>query len=148
VRRAAALSLLAVLALVGCKASVEVGDVRETTEPDVAAIESVVMALGYEDDRAEDPTDVFPPDAEAIYAVVTLANPTDEDVEVRSDWIAVDAGGEKNRKIVETTETFKADTEGTIGFSLMMETEYPTGDYRVEIYLDDELADEAEFTVE
>lgn len=144
VRKVTVVLALVVVGFASCKASVKVGNVPD----DAATVESVEMALGYENDEAVDPTDVFPTDTEAIYAVVTVSNPTDEEVDVRAEWIAVDAGGEVDTKIVDHTETVSPGGEGTIGLKFTLPNEFPTGEYAVDVYLNDEAVDGAEFSVE
>lgn len=125
----------------------QVGNPPDTPRED-AVVDSVQTALGYGDDTAIDPTQVFRPDVEAIYAVVAVRNPTDKEVPLRAEWIAVDAGGEGDAVIVGHTETITPESEGTVGFEFTLPGEFPIGRYAVRVYLEGALEQTAEFTVE
>ena len=72
---------------------------------------------------------------------------------VKAVWIIVDAGGMENKKIFEkevviTPEAIKGVKEPSrIDFTLTHNNPYPTGDYKTEIYLNDELAETVEFKI-
>lgn len=130
----------------GCRASVQVGNPPDTPTED-AVVDNVQMARGYGEDTAIDPTEVFSPDAQAIWAVVAVRNPTGKDVLIRAEWVAVEAGGEKDAVIVGHTETVTARSEGTVGFEFTLPREFPIGSYAVRIYLNGALEQTAEFVV-
>ena len=73
---------------------------------------------------------------------------------VKAAWIAVDAGGMENKKIFEkevilTEEALKdAKTKDRVDFTLSHDNPYPTGEYKVEVFLNGELADSIDFEIE
>ncbi|HLO14596.1 MAG TPA: hypothetical protein VK206_07195 [Anaerolineales bacterium] len=87
--------------------------------------------------------------SDVIYAVTDLANaPRGTKLEVR--WIAVKAAGTESNKQFDA-QTFNVTDElftGTTFFQLSNAAPWPTGQYRVDLYLNDALADSAEFNVQ
>ena len=73
---------------------------------------------------------------------------------VKAVWIAANAGGMEDKKIFEkevafTEETLKnAKIKDRVDFTLSHDNPYPTGEYKVEIYLNGELADSIDFEIE
>jgi outer membrane usher protein FimD/PapC len=73
---------------------------------------------------------------------------------VKGVWIAVDAGGLENKKILEKEIILNAETlkgvkeKDRVDFTLSHDNPYPKGDYKIDIYLNRELADTVEFTIE
>jgi hypothetical protein len=73
---------------------------------------------------------------------------------VRGVWTVVDAGGMKDKKILDraiemTDEKIKeSKNPSRIDFTLSHDNPYPPGDYKFEVYLNGQLADTVEFTVE
>ncbi len=128
-----AMAVLA-LALPGCNASFSTANVSKA-----------VLAT---DQEGENPTTTFAPD-QAFYYVVDLANAPD-DTRVRAVWTAVDVdaeGAEPNTVIDEASVTTGS---GQIFFDLTNDGPWPTGTYRVDLYLDEgkEPAETTELTVE
>ena len=72
---------------------------------------------------------------------------------VKAIWTIVDAGGTENKKILEkeveiTVQTIEGVEEpNRINFGLTHNDPFPTGDYKAEIYLNDELVKTVEFKV-
>jgi outer membrane usher protein FimD/PapC len=72
---------------------------------------------------------------------------------LKAVWATVDAGGQQDKKILEKTveimpEAIKGVEEpNRINFSLTPNEPFPTGDYKVDIYLNDELAKTVEFEI-
>ena len=68
--------------------------------------------------------------------------------------IAVDAGSRENKKILEKEITLNAETlkgvkeKDPVDFTLSHDNPYPKGDYKIDIYLNGELADTVEFTIQ
>lgn len=124
---------LAAILLAACEFSVS-----------TANIPNAFMAADHDGNQ---PTNVFAPD-QVLYAIVDLANAPD-DTTVRAEWIAVavDADVEPNYLIDEATITGGA---GRLTFTLENEPGmlWPIGDYRVDLYLNDEVHSSLEFQVQ
>ena len=107
-----------------------------------ANIGSAVLAR---DEAGTEPTTAFSP-TDTFYLLVELANAPD-DTTVRAVWYAVDVGdvAPANTLIDEATLTSGS---GTLTFDLVSDTQWPPGTYRVELYLNDELSQTLEFSVE
>jgi hypothetical protein len=95
-----------------------------------AKISSAKMAR---DQDGKQPTETFSP-GEPFYCIVELSN-APKDTEVRAVWTAVKAEGAKpNTKIDEAKTTSGS---GQLQFNLSNEGPWPTGDYKVDLYLND-----------
>jgi hypothetical protein len=93
-----------------------------------ANISSAKMAR---DQDGKQPAETFSPD-EPFYCIVELSNAPD-DTEVRAVWIAVKAeGADPNTKIDEAKTTSGS---GQLQFNLSNDGPWPTGDYKVDLYL-------------
>lgn len=80
-------------------------------------------------------TTVFAPD-QVFYAIVELKNAPD-DTTVKAIWTAVNVEGvEPNFYIAETT---LSSGDGTLTFELSNDNLWPGGQYKVDLYLNDEL---------
>ena len=99
-------------------------------------------------DKDTKPAKTFQADVAKLYAFFRT-NGTEKGEKLRGVWIAKDVGdaAPKGTKIYESTLT--ADQDDFYGaFSLSKPTKgWPAGNYKVEIYLEDELATTAEFTI-
>ena len=106
-----------------------------------ANIASAVMAR---DAAGSDQTDVFDP-SDTFYCVVDLQNAPD-DTTVRAVWTAVSAEGvDANTQIDETTLTTGS---GNLQFELSNPDLWPAGQYKVDLYLNDDLERTVEFSVQ
>jgi hypothetical protein len=86
------------------------------------------------DPEGKEPTRVFSPD-ETFYCVAELSNAPD-DTNVRALWTAVDVeGANPNTKIDEVSTTGGS---GQLQFDLTNDGPWPVGEYRVELFLNDE----------
>ena len=95
-----------------------------------ANISSAKMAR---DQDGEQPTKTFSPD-EPFYCIVELSN-APNDTKVRALWTAVKAeGAEPNTEIDEAKTTSGS---GQLQFNLSNQGPWPTGDYKVDLYLID-----------
>jgi cell division septal protein FtsQ len=95
-----------------------------------ANISSAKMAT---DEEGENPTETFSPD-EPFYCIVELSN-APNDTEVRAVWTAVKAeGADPNTKIDEAKTTSGS---SQLQFNLSNQSPWPTGDYKVDLYLND-----------
>jgi hypothetical protein len=106
-----------------------------------ANIDSAVMAR---DPAGSDQTDVFDP-SDTFYCVVDLQSAPD-DTTVRAVWTAVNAEGvDANTLIDETTLTTGS---SNLQFELSNTDLWPAGQYKVDLYLNDELDRTVEFSVQ
>ena len=96
----------------------------------------------YEDGSEE--TTVFAQD-EIIYCIVVLKNAPDETV-VKAEWIAVDVENTEPNFVIDVVEITTG--SDTLTFNLSNTGLWPLGDYRVDIYLNEELANSLAFSVQ
>jgi hypothetical protein len=95
-----------------------------------ANISSAKMAR---DQDGKQPTETFSPN-DPFYCIVELSNAPD-DTKVRAVWSAVKVQGAKpNTKIDEAKTTSGG---GQLQFNLSNDGPWPTGDYKVDLYLND-----------
>jgi hypothetical protein len=86
------------------------------------------------DPEGNDPTKVFSPD-ETFYCIADLSNAPD-DTKVKAVWTAVNVEGVKpDTKIKETSATGGS---GQLQFSLANDGSWPVGEYKVELFLNDQ----------
>jgi hypothetical protein len=110
-----------------------------------ARIASVELARGFQDNKAVDVTQTFAPTDNPFHAVVTLGNAPD-DTTLKAVWTVVDAGeGEYQNQVIDETEI---QTGGVADFTLTNEQAWPSGTYKVDIYLNNELDRSVEFEVQ
>ena len=105
-----------------------------------ARIAGVQMAR---DAEGTQPTTDFTPE-DTFFALVELENAPDETT-VRAVWTAVAVEGTEPDTQIEETELETG--SGTVQFELSNTNLWPAGDYKVDIYLNGELAETAEFRV-
>ncbi len=143
--------------LIGCSLSLALGHSAIGKEEDEDAddsesevtIEKTVLAREVED-RFEPVKSFKPSDT---FAVLVFLNEPKIGTRLKAIWTIVDAGGTENKKILEkavelTPETIKGVEEpNRINFSLTHDDPFPAGDYKTEIYLNDELVKTVEFKV-
>ena len=99
-------------------------------------------------DPEDDPTTVFASDTSKIYAIFKTKGAKNGD-KARGVLIADDVGdaAPANTKVLDTTITLEGDTEdGDFNFSKPTNG-WPVGKYHIDIYVNDELATTAKFTV-
>ena len=95
-----------------------------------ASISNAEMAR---DQDGKQPTETFSPD-EPFYCIVELSNAPD-DTSVRAVWTAVEVeGADANTRIDEARTTSGS---GQLQFNLSNQGPWPTGDYKVDLYLND-----------
>ena len=109
-----------------------------------ASTANIGSAILARDEAGSEPTTTFAP-TDTFYLIVELNNAPD-DTTVRAVWYAVDGGdvAPANTLIDEATLTSGS---GTLTFDLVSDTQWPPGTYRVELYLNDEIAQTLEFSV-
>jgi hypothetical protein len=106
-----------------------------------ANIDEAVMAR---DPEGEQPTTVFGPN-DVFYCVVDLANAPD-DTTVRAEWTAVNVEGVDPNTAIDQTELTTG--SGELNFELSNTSPWPSGAYKVDLYLNGELDRTLEFTVQ
>ena len=88
------------------------------------------------DEAGKNPTKVFSPEDKTFYLIAELSN-APEDTAVKALWTAVDVEGVKpNLKIDESRIT--TDESGQLTFDLTNDGPWPVGDYKVELFLNDD----------
>ncbi len=117
---------------------------------DAVSIEKVTLVRDAGDKF--EPVESFKP-GDTFGVLVKLSEPKNG-TRVKAIWTAVNADGLKDKKIFEkevtiTPETIKGVKEpDRIDFTLSHNNPYPAGDYKVDIYLNGELDQTVEFTIE
>jgi len=81
-------------------------------------------------------TTVFTPDQQTFYLLVDLANAPD-DTAVRAVWTAVEADGVEPNFVIDEASVTSGDS--TLTFDLANDSLWPTGSYKVDVYLNEEL---------
>jgi len=107
-----------------------------------ASIDSVVLAA---DEEGTLETTVFSPE-DTFYCIVTLANAPD-DTTVRAAWTAVEVEGEEPDTLIDETET-TSDGNDVLTFNLSLDSSWPVGKYKVDLYLNGTLDQTVEFEVQ
>ena len=114
----------------------------------VARAQDVSVKVTMSDEIEGDAMTTFTPDTFKIYALFKTKGAKNGD-KIRGVLIAEDVGSvaPPNTKVLETKIDMEGDTEdGDFNFSKPTKG-WPTGKYRVEIYLNDKLATTAKFSV-
>ncbi len=96
----------------------------------------------YEDGSEE--TTVFTQD-ETIYCIVVLKNAPDETV-VKTEWIAVDVENTEPNYLIDVVEITTG--SDTLTFDLSNTGLWPLGEYRADVYLNEELSSSLAFSVQ
>ena len=96
------------------------------------------------DDAGSNPTTTFSQDAPAFYAIVDLRNAPDDTV-LRAVWIAEDVEDVESGFVIDEAELVNG--SNMAHFSLENDQLWPLGQYKVDIYLNDELAQTLTFEV-
>jgi hypothetical protein len=136
--RNALVVLVAVMALVFSSLACSLGN-RELS------LTNLRLAL---DKDGNNPTTTFST-TDVFYAVADLAN-APQGTKVEAKWTAVDAADtEPNLEFqTQTLDITEENFTGTIYFQLSNDQGWPTGQYKVDLYLNGALAQSAEFSVQ
>jgi hypothetical protein len=105
---------------------------------------NISQAQMARDEEGNDPTTVFNQD-DVFYAVIQLENAPD-DTALKAVWAAVDADDTEPNFMIDEVEITAG--SGSVNFNLTNDKLWPVGDYKVDIYLNDELDRTLEFEVE
>lgn len=106
-----------------------------------ANIKDVTMAR---DAEGQAPTTTFAQD-DTFHCLVQLANAPDETT-VKAAWTAVEAEGVEPHFFIDETELTTG--SGQLHFNLSNDNLWPTGKYKVDLYLNGKLSRTVDFTVE
>ena len=120
--------VLAALACGGSISTANIASAKMTTDSDGAQETSVY---------AQDQT---------FYCIVELAN-TPEDTKLKAVWTGVELEGEQPNLLIDEAE-MTAGNENVFTFNLTNNQLWPTGKYKVDLYLNDKLDRTLEFTVQ
>jgi hypothetical protein len=90
-------------------------------------------------------TTVFSQD-QTFYCIVNLAN-APEDTKLKAVWTAVEVEGEQPNLLIDQAE-MTSGNQNVFTFNLTNNQLWPTGKYKVDLYLNDKLDRTLEFTVE
>jgi hypothetical protein len=116
------LALILVLILSACSVSASTANISAAT-----------MA---QDEAGKNPTRIFSPNDQTFYLIAELSN-APEDTVVKAVWTAIDVEGVKpNLKIDESRIT--ADGSGQLTFDLTNDGPWPVGEYKVDLFLNDD----------
>jgi hypothetical protein len=96
------------------------------------------------DSAGDQPTTIFGQN-DVLYAVVQLTNAPDDTV-VKAIWIAVDVEGVDPDFQIEETELETG--SGELYFELSNTSPWPTGSYRVDLYLNGEMNQSLSFIIQ
>jgi len=108
-----------------------------------ASTANIAEAWMAHDEAGEQKTDVFAQD-EVFYCKVELANAPD-DTMVKASWTAVNVEGEEPNIFLDETELTTGDN--ILTFELSNNGLWPTGSYKVDVYLNGELDQTLAFEV-
>ncbi len=109
-----------------------------------ASTANIKEAKMAKDPEGNQPTTVFAPD-DVFYCVVELANAPD-DTTVKASWTAVQAEGVEPNTFIDETDLTSG--SGNLQFELSNSSLWPSGTYKVDLYLNGELDRTLEFTVQ
>ena len=128
--------VLAILFICGCQASVTTANFQ-----DLATASEV-------DSETQEPiteTQVFAVDTPVIYVTGRVENAPEATV-IKASWIYLDLDPEY---LIEEAELTLEEVSSAIAFSLSKpDNGWPAGEYKVELYIDNDLAETVTFTVE
>ena len=111
--------------------------------PEPVSIESIILSKDIGPDSVPvDPATEFKSGTSIIYISVKVNNMTPED-KLTVEWNYLETGDEINTSDFATEET----GSGYIGFNIKVDQGFPTGNYNVLVYLNDELYETLEFSV-
>jgi hypothetical protein len=101
-----------------------------------ASTANISAAKMARDEAGKNPTKVFSPEDKTFYLIAELSN-APEETAVKALWRAVDVEGVKpNLKIDESRIT--TDGSGKLIFDLTNEGPWPVGEYKVDLFLNDD----------
>lgn len=108
-------------------------------------VESVTFSRDDGDGAAGETVTSFAPSDRIQHATIRLSTLA-SGATVHIKWIAVDAGGEQNVTVVE--QDFEAIVGNTVNLKVSLPNDWPVGSYKLDVYIDGELAASEPITVE
>src|ERR1700730_2348905 len=123
----------------------------EDTDESESEVTIKKTVLAREQDDKFEPVKSFKPDD--TFAVLIFLSEAKVGTKLKAVWTIVDAGDHQDEKILEkkielTEEAIDGVKEANrINFSLTHDKPFPTGDYKVDIYLNGELAKTVPFKI-
>lgn len=109
------------------------------------AISELHMAKDNGNEEPGDETNSFGPDDRTIHCVAKLAD-AKAGTQMKFSWFIVDAGGSKNEKIKDIDYTTRA-LENIVHGHLTLPRDWPSGKYKVEVFVNGNLEKTAQFSV-
>lgn len=109
-----------------------------------ASTANISEAKMARDAEGTQPTTTFAP-TDTFYCLVTLTNAPD-DTSVRAVWTAVEVEGTDPNTVID--ESTVESGSGTLEFNLTNSNPWPAGQYKVDLYMNDELKQTIEFSVQ
>jgi len=116
---------------------------------EAARVASVVTCQNVDDSATKPvgPTDKFKPDQAAVHALVSVVDPA-PGTKVKGVWVSVDAISTPNYEIDSAVVEFKREGNATVHFTLSRPTNgWPVGNYKIDVYVNDQLAGSAPFSI-
>jgi hypothetical protein len=110
------------------------------------AVEEIHMAKDDGDGKPGAETENFSPDDRTIHCVTRLKS-AKSGTQMRFVWWIVDADGAQNKKIKEIEYTTRA-TEDVVHGHLTFSKDWPTGKYKVQVYVNGDLDKTAFYSVQ
>ncbi|HKP45121.1 MAG TPA: hypothetical protein VJT50_00855 [Pyrinomonadaceae bacterium] len=111
-----------------------------------SAIKEIHMAKDNGEGQPGDRTDTFSSSDRTIHCVATL-NEAKSGTEMRFSWWIVDADGTQNKKIKDIDYTTKT-LENVIHGHLTLPQDWPSGRYKVQVYVNGNLDKTVQYSVE
>jgi hypothetical protein len=110
-----------------------------------AVIEEVHMAEDSGNGQPGASTNLFSPENRTIHCVAKLAD-AKSGTTLRFSWFIVDAGGSQNQKVKDIDYT-TSERENVVHSNLTLPNDWPTGKYKVEVFVNGKLEKTAQFSV-
>jgi hypothetical protein len=114
--------------------------------PTNVGITKVYMAKDNGSGEPGEEAETFSPSDHTVHCMIELDNAA-EGTMIRFDWVGVDAGALQDHSIKKLDYTTKA-LENKVHAHLTLPRDWPEGDYKVDVYLNDQLARSITYTVE
>ncbi|MDP9074698.1 MAG: hypothetical protein M3N98_11080 [Actinomycetota bacterium] len=143
-RRCLLIVVGACLLVSACHVSVSVGTHTTTSAAGGPQITRIQLAQDYQNGQAVNPTTNFPPNS-TFHAVIQVTGAV-AGTKVKTSWTAVDANGQQNQLIDE--KEVDVSTDGPIDAYLTLPRPWPTGQYKVDVYLNNTLDRSIPFNVQ